>query len=55
MSIAGRIDELSNKHRQLDTQIIQAQKHAAADGLMINTLKRKKLKIKEELQLLKAS
>lgn len=55
MSMTGRIDELSNRHRQLDLRITQAQKHAATDGLMINTLKRQKLKIKEELRLLKAS
>lgn len=55
MSIERRIDELQNKHRQLDLRIAKEQKHIAADGLMINALKRQKLKLKEELQLLRAS
>ncbi|MEL6323467.1 MAG: DUF465 domain-containing protein [Pseudomonadota bacterium] len=49
MSIQGRIDELSNKHRELDQQIRNVQKQAAADGLHITELKRRKLRIKEEL------
>lgn len=54
MSITGRIDELSNKHRQIDQRIVEEQKHVAADELMIKKLKRQKLMLKEELQWLKA-
>lgn len=55
MSIAGRIDELSSKHRTLDQRIAEELKHPASDELVIKDLKRKKLRIKEELQMLKAS
>ncbi|MEQ8320630.1 MAG: DUF465 domain-containing protein [Rhodospirillales bacterium] len=55
MSLNGRISELASKHRQLDEKISQTQKHPAADQLELKDLKRQKLKIKEQLQWLKAS
>ena len=55
MSLNGRINELANKHRELDEKISQTQKRPAADTLELKDLKRQKLKIKEELQWLKAS
>tara|TARA_R110002020_G_scaffold83397_1_gene206697 strand:- start:110997 stop:111164 length:168 start_codon:yes stop_codon:yes gene_type:complete len=55
MSLNGRISELANKHRQLDEKISETQKHPSADALEVKDLKRQKLKIKEELQWLKAS
>ncbi len=50
MSMTGRIEELNNRHRRLDTQIETEQKRPAADALRLSELKRKKLRIKEELQ-----
>ncbi|WP_084399235.1 YdcH family protein [Henriciella aquimarina] len=49
MSIQGRIEELSNRHRRLDQEIYEEQKRPAADEVRLHDLKRKKLKIKEEL------
>ncbi|MEL7128733.1 MAG: YdcH family protein [Pseudomonadota bacterium] len=49
MSIQGRIAELSTKHRELDQKIQHAQKQAAVDTLQVSELKRRKLRIKEEL------
>lgn len=50
MSIQGRINELSNKHRTLDQQIEMAQKNPARDPLQVSELKRRKLHVKEELK-----
>ncbi|MEM9670567.1 MAG: YdcH family protein [Pseudomonadota bacterium] len=49
MSIEGRIRELSNKHRELDQQIQDVQKHASSDPLELQELKRRKLRLKEEI------
>jgi hypothetical protein len=55
MSLQGRISELANKHRELDQKIEEEEKRPAADTLQLKDLKRKKLKIKEELRWLEAS
>jgi len=55
MSLQGRISELANKHRQIDQKIEEEEKRPSADTLQLKDLKRKKLKIKEELRWLKAS
>ena len=49
MSIQGRIEELSSRHRKLDQAISEEQKRPAADEVRLHDLKRQKLKIKEEL------
>gem|GEM_PF-82154 len=49
MSLKGRIEELSRKHRQLDEAIAEEQKRPAADVTYLKDLKRQKLRIKEEL------
>lgn len=49
MSIQGRIEELYSRHRRLDQAIEEEQKRPAADEVRLHDLKRKKLKIKEEL------
>ncbi len=49
MSLHGRIEELSSRHRNLDREISDEQKRPAADEVKLHELKRKKLKIKEEL------
>ncbi|MEM7007330.1 MAG: DUF465 domain-containing protein [Pseudomonadota bacterium] len=53
MSIEGRIRELTSKHRELDQEIQDAQKHSAIDTLTITELKRRKLRVKEELSSLR--
>lgn len=49
MSIQGRKNELSNKHRELDMKIQNAQKSPAVDPIQISELKRRKLRVKEQL------
>ncbi|MEM5515950.1 DUF465 domain-containing protein [Henriciella sp. AS95] len=49
MSLQGRIEELASRHRRLDEEISDEQKRPAADEVRLHELKRKKLKIKEEL------
>ncbi len=54
MSLQGRIEELSQRHRKLDETIQDEQKRPATDTLKLKDLKRQKLRIKEELQNLQA-
>jgi hypothetical protein len=49
MSIQNRINELSNKHRDLDTKIQYAQKRPAINSLKLTELKREKLRLKEKI------
>ncbi|MEO1476379.1 MAG: DUF465 domain-containing protein [Pseudomonadota bacterium] len=53
MSIEGRIRELTSKHRELDQLIQDAQRHASTDPLELSKLKRRKLRLKEEISSLK--
>ncbi|MEO0981455.1 MAG: DUF465 domain-containing protein [Pseudomonadota bacterium] len=55
MSLEGRKIELANKHRKIDDEILHEQKRPSADTLRLAELKRKKLRIKEELQQLGAA
>lgn len=54
MSITGRIEELSVKHQTLKDRIHDEQKRPAADSIRIQKLKQQKLRIKDELQQLRA-
>lgn len=54
MSLAGRISELSSKHEELDSKITEEQKRPAADTITLKHLKREKLRIKEQLRMLRA-
>lgn len=53
MSIQGRIDQLSNRHKALDQKIREEQSRPSTDTLRIKDLKRQKLHIKEELEALR--
>ncbi len=55
MSLHGRIEELSRRHRELDDKITSEQKRPAADDQNLKKLKRQKLRIKEEMGMLRAS
>jgi len=55
MSLQGRITELTNRHQKLDQQISEEMKRPAADSLELRQLKQQKLKLKEEIQYLKAA
>jgi hypothetical protein len=54
MSMEARIRELSERHKRLDAAIAAELKHPAGDDVRVYDLKRKKLKIKDELVQLRA-
>ena len=49
MSMEARIRELSERHKRLDAAIAAELKHPAGDDVRIHELKRKKLRIKDEI------
>ncbi len=49
MTIEARIRELGNRHRQLDTTIQQEMTRPSVDPLQVRELKRRKLRLKEEI------
>lgn len=53
MSIQGRIDELSHRHTDLETKIKDEEKRPSADSIRLKSLKKEKLRIKEELRTLR--
>jgi hypothetical protein len=54
MAIEAHIRELSDKHARLDQLIRQETRSPSVDDAEITALKRQKLKIKEELEALRA-
>ena len=50
MSLESRIKELSERHKRLDAAIAAELKHPAGDDVRIHELKRKKLRLKEEIE-----
>jgi len=54
MAIDARIRELGNRHRSLDDRIQEEMAHPSADSLKLRELKRRKLRIKEEIRELSA-
>jgi hypothetical protein len=55
MSLQARIKELSDRHKRLEAAIAAEAKHPSGDDVRILELKRKKLRIKDEIQQLRAS
>ncbi len=49
MSMEARIRELSERHKRLEAAIAAEMKHPAGDDVRIHELKRKKLRIKDEI------
>jgi len=49
MSLAGHLQELSEKHRTLELKIQEEMARPGADDLQLNQMKKEKLRIKEEL------
>ncbi|MDP3737944.1 MAG: YdcH family protein [Hyphomonadaceae bacterium] len=49
MSLEARIRELAERHKRLDAAIAAELKHPAGDEVRIHELKRKKLRIKDEI------
>ncbi|MGF1462757.1 MAG: YdcH family protein [Maricaulaceae bacterium] len=54
MSLDARIRELDARHRSLDLAIRDELKRPGGDSLQLSDLKRKKLRIKEELEALRS-
>jgi len=54
MTIEARVRELGNRHRQLDETIRQEFGRPSVDELQVRELKRKKLRLKEEITSLEA-
>jgi hypothetical protein len=54
MSLQAHLSELNAKHQALETQIEEALLHPSVDDLRIAELKRKKLRIKDEITRLEA-
>ncbi|MFN3213504.1 MAG: YdcH family protein [Henriciella sp.] len=55
MSLQGRIEELSKRHAQIDEKIDEEQKRPARNDIVLRDLKRQKLRLKEEIGILRAS
>jgi hypothetical protein len=49
MSLASHVEELRRKHDILSHQVEEAQRSPGSDDLLIASLKKQKLKIKEEI------
>lgn len=49
MSLTSHLQELRRKHELLSNRVEQAQRHPGADGLLIVSLKKEKLRLKEEI------
>ena len=55
MAIDARIRELDSRHRALDEAIEDELSHPSADPLHVTELKRRKLRLKEEIEGLRAT
>jgi hypothetical protein len=55
MAIDARIRELGNRHRSLEAAIQEELSRPAVDSLRLTELKRRKLKLKEELEQLRTA
>ena len=49
MSIAAHVAELERRHRALEAEIAEARAHPLIDDLKIVELKRRKLRLKDEI------
>jgi hypothetical protein len=54
MSLQTHLSELTAKHKALELQIEEELTHPSSDDLAITELKRKKLKLKDEITRLEA-
>ncbi|MFZ4600948.1 MAG: YdcH family protein [Caulobacterales bacterium] len=54
MALEARLRELDSRHRDLDATIQQETRRPATDDARIAALKRQKLRIKEEIETLRA-
>lgn len=50
MSLSSHLAELKKKHHILSVEVEEAQRSPGVDGLELVTLKKQKLKLKEEIE-----
>ena len=55
MSLDAHIDELAEKHRELDRRIEKEEASPGSDDVTIHELKKEKLRLKDEMERLRAS
>ncbi len=55
MTTESHISALERRHRDLDLQIDEEMAHVSHDELLVHSLKRKKLEIKDQLKRLRTS
>lgn len=55
MAVEARIRELGTRHQTLDRAIEDEMKRPASDSARLRELKRQKLRLKEEMEALRAS
>ncbi|MEQ8825095.1 MAG: DUF465 domain-containing protein [Filomicrobium sp.] len=53
MSIEGHLEELTEKHRLLDEQIMTEAARPGSDDAMVRRMKQEKLRLKEEIERLR--
>jgi hypothetical protein len=53
MSLTSHLEELQRKHSEIEREIGEALQHPSVDDLDINSLKRRKLALKDEIRKLK--
>lgn len=54
MAVTAHIEELSEKHRAIERKIEEELKHPSSDELTVAALKKEKLRLKDEIEKLKA-
>lgn len=54
MSLEAHIEELAEKHRQLDRKIESEEARLGSDDIAIHELKKEKLRLKDEIERLRA-
>jgi hypothetical protein len=50
MSLNAHLTELKRKHQHLSIEVEEAQRAPGVDGLQVATLKKQKLRLKEEIR-----
>ncbi|MEE4121420.1 MAG: DUF465 domain-containing protein [Paracoccaceae bacterium] len=54
MSVSAHVEQLRRKHEHLSAEVEEQQRQPGADRLQIATLKKQKLRLKEEISRLSA-
>ena len=55
MAIDARIRELGSRHQMLEKEIQEEQRHPSADPLRVAEMKRQKLRLKEQIEVLRGA